>query len=162
MVEQNFAYGIIPLYDWLSHAIQLSCSHPMLWSVTPILRLVWAHPLSLAATYGIDFLSFPSGTKMFQFPELSSYRLCIGLWMMCFFSHRVPPFGYPRIVVYLRLPEAFRSLLRPSSALYAKAFTVRPFSFNHPCHQIEIFDGLLFLFSRTVVLQSVFSISCTI
>ena len=85
---------------------------------------------------------------MFQFPELSSYRLCIGLWMMCFFSHRVPPFGYPRIVVYLRLPEAFRSLLRPSSALYAKAFTVRPFSFNHPCHQIEIFDGLFFIFQE--------------
>ena len=85
---------------------------------------------------------------MFQFPELSSYRLCIGLWMMCFFSHRVPPFGYPRIVVYLRLPEAFRSLLRPSSALYAKAFTVRPFSFNHPCHQIEIFDGLFLFFKN--------------
>ena len=67
---------------------------------------------------------------------------------MCFFSHRVPPFGYPRIVVYLRLPEAFRSLLRPSSALYAKAFTVRPFSFNHPCHQIEIFDGLFFIFQE--------------
>ena len=81
MVEQNFAYGIITLYDWLSHAIQLSCSHPMLWSVTPILRLVWALPLSLAATYGIDFLSFPSGTKMFQFPECtfsSAYWLTLG------------------------------------------------------------------------------------
>ena len=43
---------------------------------------------------------------------------------------RVPPFGYPRIVVCLRLPEAFRRSLRPSSALYAKTSAVRPFSFN--------------------------------
>ena len=31
---------------------------------------VWALPLSLAATDGIDSLSFPPGTKMFQFPGL--------------------------------------------------------------------------------------------
>ena len=43
----------------------------------------------------------------------------------------VPPFGYPRIVVCVRLPEAFRRFLRPSSALYAKTSTVRSFSFNH-------------------------------
>ena len=41
--------------------------------------------------------------------------------------HRVPPFGYLRILVYLQLPEAFRSLSRPSSASSAQAFTVRPF-----------------------------------
>ena len=33
----------------------------------------------------------------------------------------VSPFGYPRIVAYVQLPEAFRSLSRPSSALSAKA-----------------------------------------
>ena len=32
-------------------------------------KMVWAPPLSLAATHGIDVnLSFPPGTKMFQFP----------------------------------------------------------------------------------------------
>ena len=44
-------------------------------------------------------------------------------------ASRVAPFGNPRIFVYLRLPEASRRLLRPSSALNAKAFTVRSFSF---------------------------------
>jgi hypothetical protein len=39
---------------------------------------------------------------------------------------RVPPFGHPRIDACLRLPEAFRSLPRPSSALGAKASTVCP------------------------------------
>ena len=39
----------------------------------------------------------------------------------------VAPFGYPRIKAYLRLPEAFRSLSRPSSADGAKAFPLRSF-----------------------------------
>ena len=39
---------------------------------------------------------------------------------------RVSPFGDPRITACLRLPEAFRSLLRPSSPLGAKASTVYP------------------------------------
>ena len=41
---------------------------------------------------------------------------------------RVSPFGYLRINAHLQLPEAFRSLLRPSSALSAKASTLRSYS----------------------------------
>ena len=40
---------------------------------------------------------------------------------------RVSPFGYPRINGYVLLPVAFRSLSRPSSALSAKASTLRSF-----------------------------------
>ena len=36
------------------------------------------------------------------------------------------PFGNLRIKEYLPLPEAYRSLSRPSSPTDAKAFTVRP------------------------------------
>ena len=43
------------------------------------------------------------------------------------FSSRVSPFRYLRIVGYLLLPEAFRSLSRLSSALSAKASTLRSF-----------------------------------
>ena len=39
----------------------------------------------------------------------------------------VSPFRYLRIVGYLLLPEAFRSLSRLSSALSAKASTLRSF-----------------------------------
>ena len=42
----------------------------------------------------------------------------------CAFRSRVSPFGYLRIAGYVRLPEAFRSFLRPSSVLDAKAFTL--------------------------------------
>ena len=43
---------------------------------------------------------------------------------------RVSPFGHPRIFGYLRLPAAFRSLSRPSSAPDAKAFPLRSFSLD--------------------------------
>ena len=39
---------------------------------------------------------------------------------------RVSPFGNLPIKAHLRLPEAYRSLSRPSSALSAKAFPLRP------------------------------------
>jgi hypothetical protein len=42
----------------------------------------------------------------------------------------VSPFGHPRIVACLRLPEAYRSLPRPSSPPNAKASTVRPLQLN--------------------------------
>ena len=43
---------------------------------------------------------------------------------------RVPPFGYPRIYACLRLPVAFRSLPRPSSAISALASTLRSCSLD--------------------------------
>ena len=46
-------------------------------------------------------------------------------------SSRVSPFRYLRIIGYLLLPEAFRSLSRLSSALSAKASTLRSLQLNH-------------------------------
>ena len=46
-------------------------------------------------------------------------------------SSRVSPFRDPRIKGYLLLPAAFRSLSRLSSALSAKASTLRSFLFDH-------------------------------
>ena len=43
---------------------------------------------------------------------------------------RVAPFRDPRIIGYLLLPVAFRSLSRLSSALSAKAFTLCPLSLD--------------------------------
>ena len=43
-----------------------------------------------------------------------------------FYSAWVVPFGNPRIKAYLRLPVAYRNLLRPSSPLGTKAFTISP------------------------------------
>ena len=38
---------------------------------------VWAFPISLAATFGISLIYFPSGTEMVHFPELAHTGLCI-------------------------------------------------------------------------------------
>ena len=38
---------------------------------------VWAVPISLAATFGISVIYFPSGTEMVHFPELAHTSLCI-------------------------------------------------------------------------------------
>ena len=43
---------------------------------------------------------------------------------------RVPPFGNLRIDAYVRLPVAYRSLSRPSSAPDAKAFPLRSFQLD--------------------------------
>ena len=48
-------------------------------------------------------------------------------------SSRVSPFRYLRIYGYLLLPEAFRSLSRLSSALSAKASTLRSLSLDLFC-----------------------------
>ena len=53
-------------------------------------------------------------------------RLWIQRMVTGYDPSRVAPFGDPRIKASLRLPEAYRSLLRPSSPTYAKAFSVRP------------------------------------
>ena len=47
-------------------------------------------------------------------------------------SSRVSPFRNPRIDRYLLLPAAYRSLSRLSSALSAKASTLRPYQLNLP------------------------------
>jgi hypothetical protein len=87
-------------------------------------ELVWAIPVSLATTQGI--FSFPPATEMFQFAGLPPHGLCIQPWVTGHYPCRVSPFGHPRINVCSRLPEAFRSLPRPSSALGAKASTPCP------------------------------------
>ena len=55
-------------------------------------------------------LSFPPGTKMFQFPGFAPDSVrCRDR------SRRVSPFGHPRVTGHLPLTAAFRSLSRPSS-----------------------------------------------
>ena len=70
--------------------------------------------------------SLPRGTEMVHFPRFASSSLCIQLVITGHDSSGVAPFGHLRIKACLPLPEAYRSLLRPSSPLCAKASTVNP------------------------------------
>ena len=97
-------------------------STPPTRTVSSSLSAVWAVPLSLATTRGI--VSFPPGTKMFQFPGFppSGYVFTSRCQP---FRWRVSPFGHQRFFACTRLPAAFRSVPRPSSALDAQASPVR-------------------------------------
>ena len=88
-------------------------------------ELVWTLPVSLATTKGM--FSFPPATEMFQFADLPPSGLYIQPAVTGHYPGRVSPFGHLRIDVCSRLPGAFRSLPRPSSALGAKASPVHPF-----------------------------------
>ena len=127
-------------FDLTYIAFRLRGSHP-LWQAFPDLSAklvcrddrpqprrinpsVWPLPRSLATTYGIsvDVFSSPYLDVSVQAVPL------IYLFDSVYDTLRwVSPFGNLRIYAHLQLPEAYRSLSRPSSAPDAKAFPLRSF-----------------------------------
>ena len=121
-----FAYGSLTLYGWPSHAILLSSCIPCA-VLTPkvLLPSVWPLPRSLATTSGIsvDFSSSPyldvsvqAVPPVYLFIQYTVTGYC--------------PAGFPHSGIHgynacFRLPVAFRRSLRPSSALSAKASSLR-------------------------------------
>ena len=75
-------------------------------------------------------LSFPLGTKMFQFSGCCSSLTMYSLTGTNSSNWWVAPFGYLRVLVYLQLAVAFRCSSRPSSPSSAKASTVHSFFLN--------------------------------
>ena len=125
-LHSAFGYGTLTLFGLLFQNRSPSFMQCRLLSEPRCARTpVWALPRSLAATYGIDvFFLFLRLLRCFSSPGSLP---CVMDWRMddrgllC----RVSPFGDLRINGHLHLPAAFRSLLRPSSALSAKASTLR-------------------------------------
>ena len=73
--------------------------------------LVWAIPRSFATTRRITIVFYSSGYLDVSVPQVSplSGTMPSAWW--------VAPFGNLRIEAYVQLPEAYRSLSRPSSPL---------------------------------------------
>ena len=67
---------------------------------------------------------------MFQFSRCPPYTYLIQYTVHGHYSMWVSPFGNLRIRICLRLPAAYRSLPRPSSATGAKASSLRSFMLN--------------------------------
>ena len=78
----------------------------------------WPNPRSLATTSGVSVDVLSSGYLDVSVPWVSSLSGDL--------NGRVSPFGNPRIEACSQLPEAYRSLSRPSSPLRAKASAMRP------------------------------------
>ena len=95
-------------------------------SLTPtvFLQSVWPLSLSLATTNEISVDFFSSSYLDVSVRKVPSLKLWIHFNVVRHDSYGVSPFGHLRINVYLPLPEAYRSLSRPSSAPNAKAFSL--------------------------------------
>ena len=122
-LRSRFDYRAFTFFGWASHPILLRLL--LLFPVrTPgvLLPPVWPLSLSLATTHEISV-----DVSSSAYLDVSVRRVpYVELWIHSTLSRHYPlgvsPFGYLRLAGYLRLPAAFRSLSRPSSAPDAKAF----------------------------------------
>ena len=88
----------------------------------------WPSPRSLATTSGVSVDVLSSG-----YLDVSVRRVCLAI--LCIQIAITPkgwvsPFGNPRIKACSQLPVAYRSVLRPSSPLSAKASTKCPYALD--------------------------------
>jgi hypothetical protein len=130
----------------------------------PRLRLRDSHPVSLAfpepfgsaqqssrRSFNPASRSWRFGLFHFRSPLLAESSLFLRV-VRCFtspgspalrrdglFTHRVSPFGYRRLMTCTRLPGAFRSVPRPSSAFVAQASPVRLLSLLPSCGEHALF-----------------------
>jgi hypothetical protein len=141
--RKAFVYGAVTLYCRPFQIVRLALRF---FTLRPLREEAWSAPAtptiqrSRALTYrrfGLfpvrspllgesHLLSVPEGTEMVHFPSLAPVRLFYSAAGVPILSGRVAPFGHPRVKVCSRLAGAYRSLLRPSSPIRAKASTVCP------------------------------------
>ena len=117
-----FDYVALTLYGRPSHAVLLT--NPSR-DAGPYPG--WPPPRSLATTSGISVDVFSSPYLDVSVQAVPHVYLFDSVYVTL---RWVSPFGYLRISAHLQLPEAFRSLSRPSSAPDAKAFPLRSFSLD--------------------------------
>ena len=123
-----FVYGTVTLCGAAFQQLPLASNVPVCGSHDPPpqaagFRLFRVRSPLLAES---RLISLPPGTEMFHFPGSGFPPLCIQNGMILHDQDRVAPFGNPRIIACVPLPEAYRSLPRPSSPVGAKASIMRP------------------------------------
>ena len=131
LADSSFAYGAFTLSGWLSQNHSAKLVRSITRSEPRNARIpVWALPFSLAATHRITccFL-FLRLLRCFSSPG-SLYMAMYSPYSDRSFSCRVSPFRNLRVNGYLLLTVAYRSLSRLSSALSAKASTLRSYSLD--------------------------------
>ena len=90
-VNSVFAYGAFTLYRWTFQTILLHLMNHLCGPKPRNARiLVWALPISLAATFGIDVSFFSSGYLDVSVHRVPFHTLWIGVWI-----HEVCSCGFP-------------------------------------------------------------------
>ena len=124
-VSLDFGYGGITLsagtFQFLHLSIEVPRRGPTTPGTSPRFGLFRFRSPLLGES---RLISFPEGTEMFHFPSFArhNYEFIMSYQLYWWVS----PFGNLRIKVCVPLPEAYRSLPRPSSPLSAKASTISP------------------------------------
>ena len=122
----TFSYVALTLYRRPSHAVRLATpDHDVCPQPRRINPPVWPLPRSLATTCGISVDVFSSPYLDVSVQAVPHVHLFDSMHVDTVLPYRVSPFGNLRIEAHLQLPEAYRSLSRPSSAPDAKAFPLR-------------------------------------
>ena len=127
-VLSDFEYGGITLCAGTFQFLLLSSKIPRRGPTTPgaSSRFGLVRVRSPLLTQSLLF-SFPPVTEMFHF---TGYRVSFPIFVqertVTNYCHQVTPFGNLRIKAFVPLPEAYRSLSRPSSPVGTKAFIMRP------------------------------------
>ncbi len=132
LVSFPFAYGAFTLSGRLSQNLSARITESIMRSEPRCARTtVWPLSISLAATLEIDVSFSSSGYLDVSVHRVPFHTLWIGVWMTGVLPAGFSPFRHLRIKDYLHLPAAFRSLSRLSSALSAKASTLRSFLLDY-------------------------------
>ena len=124
----TFIYGTLTLCGRLSHTVRLDTSdHDASPNPKKQCLLVWPTPRSLATTSRISVDVFSCPYLDVSVPGVPHVHLFDSMHADTVLPCRVSPFGNLRFNAYVPLPEAYRSLSRPSSAPDAKAFPLRSY-----------------------------------
>ena len=90
-VNSSFAYGAFTLSGWLSQNHSATLDESIMRSEPQDARtLVWALPISLAATFGITVVFSSSGYLDVSVHRVPFLKLCIGLRILEVFSSGFP------------------------------------------------------------------------
>ena len=128
--NSDFTYGTFTLSGLTSQPVLLSyCSHVAVRTPERTRSGLGSSVFARRYSQNRCFFLFLRLLRCFSSPGSLPYVMD---WRMDDWSpsSRVSPFRHLRIKDYLHLPAAFRSLSRLSSALSAKASTLRPYYFN--------------------------------
>ena len=134
--KSDFGYEVFTLYDRTSQTVLLSYrSHVAVRTPSCTHHGLGSFPFARRYLGNRCFFLFLRLLRCFSSPGSLPYVMD---WRMDDggLLRRVSPFRYLRINGYLLLPEAFRSLSRLSSALSAKASTLRSSSLNLHMHSV--------------------------
>jgi hypothetical protein len=125
---QDFAYGAITLFRRTFQNVPLSIQVSYCSPATPTCKQVGLDCSAFARHYLRNHCCFLflRLLRCFTSPGFALMRYLIHTPITEHYLCWVFPFGHLRIKACLQLPEAFRSLPRPSSPINAKASTVRP------------------------------------